>query len=152
MIHFRLTLNINHGITRIVKWLNDPLKTAALWAADKKGLKVNYFYLLMQVIFIYHLSFQRAWSCVMNLKVSYELFPLWTDSVWNPKLGDACLLLSLILKRHDTVTFLQKMHPSAVHPGLVITAKNSRLDRLDCSGCCDPKLKLLCFSFTLFSF
>lgn len=37
MIHFRLTLNINHGITRTVKGFIHPLRTATLWTADKKG-------------------------------------------------------------------------------------------------------------------
>lgn len=103
--------------------LQSTLENCCIMSYRQQKFKGQLFILKMCAIFISHLSFQHAWSCMMNLKVSYELFPLWTDRIWYPKLGDACLLLSLILKRHDTLIFLAVRH-SAVDLGLVIAALN----------------------------
>lgn len=103
--------------------LQSTQENCCIMSCRQKRFKGQLFILIMYVIFISHLSSQHAWSCMMNFKVSYELFPLCTDRIWYPKLGDACLLLSLILKRHDTLIFLAVRH-SAIDLGLVTAALN----------------------------
>lgn len=55
MIQFRLTLNINHGITCTVKGFIHSWRTTALWVAGKNGIKVN-FYLSINLLKLFYFS------------------------------------------------------------------------------------------------
>lgn len=78
MIHFRITLNINHGITHTVKGFIHPLRNAALWACKQKGIKVNHFYSLLILKSYFCLPSFLPLCLILRdkFKVSHELFSL----------------------------------------------------------------------------
>lgn len=69
--------------------------------------------------------------------MNYSLYELTVDDTQSLGMLVCCFLSSSNGMTH----FFHKMRPSAVHPGLVITAENSHLDQFNRIGCRGAELK-----------